>query len=200
MAEYGLKQALLLTVRKRHPRIWLLLSLIVAAGAVFGVLLPSDLCGPATVWLTARLDSYLAGGGTVSPHREFWTFLGWNGGALLFLLLSGLFDQGVVWLTLLLFLRGFSLAWVDCCLIRCRFPGSLLLSALLLPQLLVLLVSLRAGRTTFSCCRRRSKALPPGGAGLRELAGSGLLCLPVLLTAAFLQSRLTTLALRLASS
>ena len=198
-----LKAVLLHRDLAARPADYVLPAACAAAGLVCGWLAPAGCFGAVPDEIGPELESYLArltAEGFV-PGRELFAFLKWNGGLLLALMVSGLYAAGPAFIPALIFLRGFSFAFSDYYLACC--PGAVataLLAASILPQSLSLLVCLRGGREALDLCRaRRQGALTRRNGSLySEYFASFLICLPALLLAAFLQSRLLPLALSLA--
>ena len=198
-----LKAVLLHRDLAARPGDYILPAVFAAAGAVCGWLAPAGCFGAAPEEIGPELESYLArlaADGFV-PGRELLGFLKWNGGLLLALMLSGLYAIGPAFTPALVFLRGFSFAFSDYYL-ACGHSAAAaaLLASSLLPQFLALLVCLRGARAALDLCRgRREGALPRHkGRPYTGYFASFLICLPTLLLAAFLQSRLLPLALGLA--
>ena len=186
-----------------RPADYILPAFFAAAGVVCGLLAPAGCFGAAPDEIGPQLESYLAslpGDGFV-PSRELLSFIEWNGGLLLALMFSGLYAAGPAFILGLVFLRGFSFAFSDYYLACCHSAAAAaLLAASILPQSLALLVCLRGARTALDLCRaRREGALTQRKGPLyTEYFASFLTCLPALLVAAFLQSHLLPLALKLA--
>ncbi|MBO7668291.1 MAG: hypothetical protein J6T26_07500 [Firmicutes bacterium] len=200
-----LKAVLLHRDLAARPGDYILPAACAAAGAVCGWLAPAGVFGAAPQEIGPELESYLArlpAEGFV-PGREFFAFLKWNGGLLLAFMLSGLYAAGPAFTLALIFLRAFSFAFSDYYLACCRNSvAAALLASSLPPQFLALLACLRAARAALDLCRaRREGALPQRKGPLyTEYFASFLICLPTLLAAAFLQSRLLPLALGLAGA
>lgn len=185
-----------------RPGAYALPAAAAAVGAVCGLLAPGGLLGVEPEQVGPYLDDYLSrlNGDLLCPSREWLSFLKWNGGLLLALLLSGAYAAGPVFILVLLFLRAFTFAFADFYLACSTSSGAAaLLSALLLPQALALLTGLKAGREALSFSRRWRTGGP--GADQRwygDYFCQFLLCLPTLALAAFLQARLVPLVLGLA--
>ena len=190
-----LKQVLLYRDITARPRSYALLLIAAALGVAAGLLAPAGVFGASPTEIGPYLESYLSSlpPSGPAPGREFLSFLKWNGGLLLALLLSGLYTAGRVFVSALLFLRAFTFAFADYYLACSRTAGAAaLLVSVLLPQLLSLLACIRAARGVLDLSRTADRRRG------RSIFAALLICLPALLIAASLQAWFVPLVLRLA--
>ena len=187
-----LKQVLLYRDITARPRSYALLFFAAALGATAGLLAPAGVFGASPAEIGPYLESYLSSLplSEPAPGREFLSFLKWNGGLLLALLLSGLYAAGPIFVSALLFLRAFTFAFADYYL-ACSGASALLVSVLL-PQLLSLLACIRAAQGALDLSRTADRRRG------RSIFAALLICLPALLIAASLQAWFVPLVLRLA--